>query len=534
MPPSRASSSSSTDARRPAELEPGTELAGFRLERTIGRGSRSVVYEATQLSLDRRVAFKLLRPDPDLLTRFGRLRWPEHRHVVALYATGACEHGLYVAMRLVRGSTLAKLREAEGLPAARALRLLEQVADALDAAHVGRMAHGGLGAEDVLVDADYRAFVTDFGLARQEGTAEADRIAFARLAGESLALDPSSLVAGRPPSAAAVVAAAADSLPPSVLTHRPAARRHRRALAGTLCAAVGAAVLSIASSGSPSAPEGAPRVLPQAMVLGSSLPSAGVESLDCSGQAPTGSSQPCTVVQTRLPGRTPVAPRDGEIRRWAVRGARGDLALQVVRPRGDRYVQVARTAYERVTDTGVHAFAANVPVRAGDLVGAEVTPGAAIGVRPRVSGATTVRWFGPLVVFDARAPERRARTGFDHELLLRVEYAPGSARGPAGRLTGRAAGRAPAGAALGAEDVELRGGRLRRVVVVRALGIVAVDLFDGGRRLERLAVSDVDPAGSVLDLGSYGRPLLRFRWRNPDGRLLTHDYSVRTRSLVPR
>jgi hypothetical protein len=506
-------------------------LAGFRLERTIGRGSRSVVYEATQLSLDRRVAFKLLRPEPDLLERFGGLRWPEHRHAVALYATGACEHGVYVAMRLVRGCSLGELNEEGAVPTARAVGLLEQVAGALDAAHEDGIVHGALGAGSVLVDADDRAFVTDFGLGHDAGTAEADLIAFARLTGKCLELDGDSLVAGRPPSAAAVVSSAADRLPPSVLARRPPARRRRRALAGALCAAVGAAVLAIALAGPRREPEGAPRVLAQAMVLGSSLPSTGVESLDCSGQAPSGSSQACTVVQTRLPGRTPVAPRDGEIRRWTVRGARGELALQVLRPRGERYLSAARTAYERVTDTGVHTFAANVPIRAGDLVGVEVTPGAAIGVRPRVSDATTARWFGPLII-DARAPEQRARSGFDYELLLRVEYMPESARGRAGRLTSPAAKRAPAGAELGERGVELRGGQVRRVVVVRAPGTVAVDLFDGSRRLERLAVSDVDPAGRLLGLSTLGRPLLRLRWRNPDGRLLTHDYSVRSRSLV--
>lgn len=47
-------------------------------------------------------------------------------------------------------------------------------------------------------------------------------------------------------------------------------------------------------------------------------------------------------------------------------------------------------------------------------------------------------------------------------------------------------------------------------------------------------MADVDPAGSLLGLTTFGRPLLRLRWRNPDGRLLTHDYSVRSRSLMAR
>src|SRR5690242_16568637 len=101
MRPSRTSSSSST------ELVPelGAELSGFRLERLIGHGRESVVFEATQLNLERRVAFKLIPERPD----GARLRWPEHPHVVSLYAAGPCEYGYFVAMQLIRATSLAKL-----------------------------------------------------------------------------------------------------------------------------------------------------------------------------------------------------------------------------------------------------------------------------------------------------------------------------------------------------------------------------------------------------------------------------------------
>ena len=107
-------------------LEPGAEIAGFRLERVIGRGSQGVVYEATQLSLDRRVALKLIPPDPDLAEQFRRLQWPEHPHAVSMYAAGVCEHGQFVAMQLVRGRPRSQRGELEP---AETLNMLRDVAD---------------------------------------------------------------------------------------------------------------------------------------------------------------------------------------------------------------------------------------------------------------------------------------------------------------------------------------------------------------------------------------------------------------------
>src|SRR5689334_8734399 len=99
MPPSRTSSSSST------------EVAGFRIERELGRGPRAVVYEATQLSLGRRVALKLF-DDPPVS---GELSWPEHPRVTSLYGAGPCGRGYFVAMQLVRGPSLAELRGGDRL-----------------------------------------------------------------------------------------------------------------------------------------------------------------------------------------------------------------------------------------------------------------------------------------------------------------------------------------------------------------------------------------------------------------------------------
>ena len=92
-------------------------MAGYGVERLIGRGGMGVVYEATQLSLERRLALKILHPelsdDPAFLDRFrreGRLQATlDHPNVVTVHEAGESEHGLFLAMQLVEGPSLAEL-----------------------------------------------------------------------------------------------------------------------------------------------------------------------------------------------------------------------------------------------------------------------------------------------------------------------------------------------------------------------------------------------------------------------------------------
>ena len=400
----------------PDALGPGSELGGFRLERELGHGSHGTVYEATQISLDRRVAIKVLPPDPELTQRFRRLEWPEHPHAVRMYAAGTSQHGHFVAMQLVRGHALAKLREAGTLTRAQTVEILSGVARALDAAHAAGMAHGALTAQNVLVTGDGRGLLTDFGLGPDEGNPESDRAAFAALVRECLGDD--SLVAGG--------ATAASMVPPEPVEH--SSRRGRRAAAlGLGLAALGVAVVMLMPSDEE--PEPVPSLLPGAQALGSAMPATGIASLDCAGQPPSGASQQCTVMQTRLPNRALRARADGVVRRWVVRGASGELALTLLRRREGVLVPIARTEFARVPDDGVHAFAADLPIRRGDRVAPVLAPGATIGVRRDAPGATTVRWLGSLAPLGARPPDRGEGSGFDHELLVRVEYVPDARSG---------------------------------------------------------------------------------------------------------
>jgi Protein tyrosine and serine/threonine kinase len=475
----RASSSTSSD------LAPGTVVAGFRVEHVLGRGSRGVVYEATQLGLDRRVALKLLPPDPELEARFRSLEWPEHPNVVRLYAAGSWEQGLYLATQLVRGTTLDALR------GRRRHRALADTAAALDAAHAAGIVHGSVTARNVLVGRGARGYLSDFGLGPAGATVQSDRAALAALSA-------------------------------------PTPRRWTFVPVVLVLAAL-AAVAAVLTGSHAKRP---PPLLAGAQALGSALTPGSVDSVDCDGGAPNGGSPQCTLVQTRLPGRAVSPSRDGAIRRWTVRGARGRLALQVLRRRGRTFTAIARTPYVQIADGGLHTLPADLEVRAGDLVGLQVTPGAAVGVRRSAHGATTARSFEALT-FDTRAVDHPEGTGFDYEVMLRVEYVPGARATPAGLLSGAAAARAPAGRRLGSRDVEVATGGVRTVAVVRLTRGIAVDLFDGTSRLARVPVAGANAGGRLLSLGTLGQPTVGLSWRNPDGATVEHDYAVTARSLAP-
>ncbi len=160
-------------------LDVGTAIAGYRIERLIGHGSSGSVYAAQELSLQRRVALKVLLPE---LARDDRFRERflresrvaaslEHPSIIPIYAAGEADDLIYLAMRFVEGSDLGGLIESEGaLGTERALALLAQVGDALDAAHRRGLVHRDVKPGNILVDQSDRAYLCDFGLAKHAAT----------------------------------------------------------------------------------------------------------------------------------------------------------------------------------------------------------------------------------------------------------------------------------------------------------------------------------------------------------------------------
>jgi len=161
-------------------LAPTAIIAGYRIERVVGRGGMGVVYQATQTELDRAVAIKLIATeratDPVYRERFkqeSRLAASiDHANVIPVYEAGEDDGLLFIAMRLVEGVDLAQLIGYSGsLHATRALRVLEQLAGALDAAHARGLVHRDVKPANVLLTADEpeHVYLTDFGVAKSIG-----------------------------------------------------------------------------------------------------------------------------------------------------------------------------------------------------------------------------------------------------------------------------------------------------------------------------------------------------------------------------
>ena len=136
------------------------------------------MYRATDLSLERPVALKLIAPelagDESFRERF--LREPrlaaslDHPNVIPIYEAGEHEGQLYLAMRFVEGSDLRSVLGREGtLSPERALAVLAQVAGALDAAHRRALVHRDVKPGNVLLDEDGHVYLTDFGITKQLG-----------------------------------------------------------------------------------------------------------------------------------------------------------------------------------------------------------------------------------------------------------------------------------------------------------------------------------------------------------------------------
>src|SRR5262245_40937036 len=127
----------------------GTQLGGYRLDEEVGRGGMGVVYRATELALDRPVALKLIAPelagDDSFRERFlreSRLAASiDHPGILPVYAAGEADGELYLASRYVDGTDLRAVLEDGPLAPDRALSLVGQVADALDAAHARGLVH---------------------------------------------------------------------------------------------------------------------------------------------------------------------------------------------------------------------------------------------------------------------------------------------------------------------------------------------------------------------------------------------------------
>jgi serine/threonine-protein kinase len=154
----------------------GEVIAGrYELEEVVGTGGMSAVYRARDVSLERHVALKILHEyhgaDAETLERFRRearaVAQLSHPNIVTVIDRGEDDGRQYIVFEHVEGENLKELVERTGpLPVRRALELTAEIGSALAFAHKHGLVHRDVKPQNVLLNGDGKAKVTDFGIAR--------------------------------------------------------------------------------------------------------------------------------------------------------------------------------------------------------------------------------------------------------------------------------------------------------------------------------------------------------------------------------
>jgi Tol biopolymer transport system component len=162
----------------------GTTLLHYRILQALGSGGMGEVYAAEDTKLHRRVALKVLpsnvAADPERLQRFRReaqaVALLNHPNVVTLYAVEEAGDVHFLTMELVDGKTLGELTPGDGWSPPEFLKLAVPLADAVGTAHQRGIIHRDLKPANIMLSADGRLKVLDFGLAKlmHEETSAAD------------------------------------------------------------------------------------------------------------------------------------------------------------------------------------------------------------------------------------------------------------------------------------------------------------------------------------------------------------------------
>ncbi|AMV27078.1 Serine/threonine-protein kinase PknB [Gemmata sp. SH-PL17] len=172
----------SGDAEDPG-IAPHTEVRGYTIERELGRGGMGTVYLATQLSLDRPVALKVMSKrwatDPVFVARFTREAFAaaqlSHPNIVQIHDIGEVDGARFFSMEYVRGKSLADLLKVQGkLDPETAVGYILQAARGLKHAHDRGMIHRDVKPDNLLLDVQGLVKVADLGLVKTPAVSRAD------------------------------------------------------------------------------------------------------------------------------------------------------------------------------------------------------------------------------------------------------------------------------------------------------------------------------------------------------------------------
>lgn len=149
-------------------------IPGYEIEVLLGKGGMAAVYQARQQSFGREVALKVLNPSPEDLDEFSRRFLQEssivaklhHSHIVQVYDVGRHKDFFYISMEYLHGGDLSgKLKE--GLSLRDSVKIIKQLADALDFAHRKNIIHRDIKPANIMFREDGAAVLTDFGIAKE-------------------------------------------------------------------------------------------------------------------------------------------------------------------------------------------------------------------------------------------------------------------------------------------------------------------------------------------------------------------------------
>src|ERR1700745_3369615 len=162
--------------RLAAYCEPveGTPFGRYRLIELLGRGGMGEVWRAHDIDTDRIVAGEVVPPnladDKTCVQRFLREAHAAARlnnpHIIPIHTYGEIDGRLYVDMRLIEGRDLQTVLAEGPMEPSRVVRIIEQVALALHAAHKVGLLHRDVKPSNILLDDDDFAYLIDFGIAR--------------------------------------------------------------------------------------------------------------------------------------------------------------------------------------------------------------------------------------------------------------------------------------------------------------------------------------------------------------------------------
>lgn len=157
----------------------GRTLGPYRVLEQLGMGGMATVYKAYHPAMNRYVAIKVLPPhlarDPNFRVRFQRethaIARLEHRYILPVYDVGEDEGIPYLVMRYTTGGTFGDLIAQHTLPLAQAVKVVRQIAEALEYAHDHSIIHRDIKPANILIAHDGNALLSDFGIAKIiEGT----------------------------------------------------------------------------------------------------------------------------------------------------------------------------------------------------------------------------------------------------------------------------------------------------------------------------------------------------------------------------